>query len=375
MLFLVGKRSVWQWLGGRERSEDSNDSTGGQSIPSRQATATHVTVGEALSLGRVYRAVQIHAIAAKQLSIGTVRNGIEIDDPALVRRPDPDTRRSSWIEQCIVSLATTGNAYCEIIREPGGQVVALPVLNPLDMRIRTNRDGRIEAYEYHGRELRPSQVAHSTLLRVPGTVYGLGPIQAAQRELRGAIDTRDFATGWMDEAGVPTGVLSSDQPLTKENAAEAKQSWKENASQRNGVVVLGKGLDYKPILLSPKDAQFIESQNFNALEIATMFGVPPTLMLVQPEGGSQTYQNVAQEWLAYARFTLMGYLVELEDALSELLPRGQRARFNLEALLRADTADRYRSYLDAIGAGFMTINEVRKLEGWEALATKEEITA
>lgn len=376
MLFLVGKRSVWEWIGGRGRAEDStDDSTGGLAIPSRQTAPTHVSVGEAFGLGRVFRAIQIHAIAAKQLSIGTVRHGIEIEDSALVRRPDPTARRSAWIEQCVVSLASTGNVYCEIIRDPAGGVVSLQVLNPLDVRISTDRDGRIVHYEYHGRELRPSQVSHGTLLRVPGTAYGLGPIQAAQRELRGAIETRDFASSWMNDSGVPTGVLSSEQNLTKEKATEAKQFWKENAGQKQGVVVLGNGLKYNPILLSPKDAQFIESQNFSALEIATMFGVPPTLMLVQPEGGSQTYQNVAQEWLAYARFTLMGYLVELEDMLSELLPGQQRARFNLEALLRADTSERYRSYLDAIQGGFMTVDEVRKIEGWEALPTQLEIEA
>lgn len=358
--------SFWEWFTGNQRADDAPPVA--HTIPKRDSAPQSVTVGEALTLSRVFRAIQIHAIAAKQLSISTTKRGVEIKDHPLVRRPDPTTRRSSWIEQCVVSLATTGNAYCEIIRDPvTGQAVALPVLNPLDVRIVTNREGRIERYDYHDRQLLPSQVSHSTLLRVPGTPYGLSPIQAAQKELRGAIEARDYGSSWIDQAGVPTGILRSDQPLTPEKAADAKAFWKENASQKNGVVVLGNGLDYKPILLSPRDAQFIESQNFSALEIATMFGVPPTLMLVQPDGGSQTYQNVAQEWLAYSRFTLMGYLTELEEAITELLPAGQKARFNLEALLRADTGERYRSYLDALNGGFMTIDEVRAIEGWPTL--------
>lgn len=365
MLSLVG------WIrdaaSGIIRSASSDTTTDGVTPPTRSARPSTVSVSDALSVGRVYRAVQIHAIAAKQLSIETTRYGVRIEDHPLTRRPDPSGRRSSWVEQAVVSLATTGNGYMEIIRDTFGQVVALPILNPLDVRIRTDREGRITGYGYHGRELRPENVQHITLLRVPGTAYGLGPIQAAQRELYGAISTRDYAAAWMDDSGVPTGILKSDANLTKEQADLAKERFNDNVGHRGGVAVLGNGLDYRPILLRPKDVQFIESQQFSALEIAMMFGVPPTLMLIAPEGGSQTYQNVEQEWLAYSRFTLMGYLVEIEDALSDLLPGAQRARFNIEALLRADTSTRYRSYLDAIAAGFMTVNEVRAIEGWDAL--------
>lgn len=367
------------WLIGRTRESASPtaDTTTGITPPSRSANPTGVTVAEALTLPMVYRAIQIHAIAAKQLSIDTTRYGRTIDDHPLARRPDPDGTRSSWIEQSVVSLASTGNCYYEIVRDGFGVIVALPVLNPLDVRIDTNGEGRVTGYHYRGRKFTPSQISHITLLRVPGSAYGLGPIQAAQPDLRGAISTRDYAAAWLDQSGVPTGVLKSDQPINADQAQQAKTFWKDNAGQKNGVVVLGSGLGYQPIFLSPKDVQFIESQQFNVTSIARMFGTPASIMLAAVEGNSQTYSNVEQDWLAYVRFTLMGYLVPIEDALSDLMPGAQRARFNIEALLRADTTSRYNSYATAIDKGFMTIPEVREIEGLGPIPTTpaKEVTA
>lgn len=349
----------------RAEGDESAGSNGPMTAPSRVEALRSVSVGEALTLPMVYRAIQIHAISGKQLSIDTMRGDERIEDHPLTRKPDPFMSRSAWIEQCIVSLASTGNCYWEIV----GDVVepsALPVLNPLDVRIRTNREGRVTGYYYRGREFRPSQIKHLTLMRVPGTAYGLGPIQAAQPDLRGAIDTRDYASTWFDSGGQPPGVLSTDQYLAPDQLTQWKTEWHANASAKNGVAVLGNGLTYSPIFLSPKDVQFIESQQFNVLTIARMFGTPASLMLTAvegPSGGkSQMYSNVEQDWLAYVRFSLMAYLVEIEDAITSILPGRQRARFNIEALLRADTTTRYAAHATAIGMGLYGAGYARRIE-------------
>lgn len=348
----------------------------GIEIPSRVAAPRSVSVGEAVSLPMVYRAIQIHAIAGKQLAIDTFRHGLQIEDHDLVRRPDPFISRPAWIEQSVVSLASTGNCYYEIIRDTSQAVAALPVLNPLDVRIKTNSAGRVTGYEYRGQKFLPSQIKHITLLRLPGTAYGLGPIQAAQPDLRGALDTRDYAANWFDKGGQPNGILKTEQVLNPDQANQYKERFNESAGAKNGVAVLGNGMSYQPIFLSPKDVQFIEAQQFSVTSIARMFGTPASLMLAAVDGNSQTYANVEQDWLAYVRFTLMGYLTEIEEAISSLLPGRQQARFNVETLLRADTTNRYQSYKTAIEAGFLHPDEVRLIEHLPALtdAQKVELT-
>lgn len=363
---------VREWIAGSRRTAEPIEPSAGVTPPSRSASLTAVSVADAFGISMVYRAIQIHAISAKQLSIQTTRYGRIVDDHPLTRRPDPEMSRSSWIEQLVVSMASTGNGYCEVLRDPAGQTIALPVLNPLHVRIHTNAAGRITKYSYRGRDLQPRNMMHVTLLRVPGSAYGLGPIQAAQPDLRGAISTRDYAAAWLDDSGVPTGVLKTDQNVTADVAKTAKDRWNADAGQKNGVVVLGNGLDYRPIFLSPKDVQFIESQQFSVTQIARLFGTPASLMLAAVEGNSQSYSNVEQDWLAYVRFTLMGYLIEIEDALTQLLPGARSAKFNIEALLRADTTTRYASYKTAVETGILTVAEIRDIEGWSPLTDTEE---
>jgi HK97 family phage portal protein len=350
--------------------EPQHDSSTALIIPSR-ADNTPVSVNDALGLSAVYRAISIHAVAAKQLSFGAFRNGVELTPdqaPAWVRRPDIDSTRSAFLEQTVVSLACAGNAYWRITRNDRG-VSNLEVLNPLDVLVKTNSAGRVTAYRYGGKDYRPDDIQHLRLLRIPGTPYGLGPIQAAQRELRGSIDVRDYAGNWFTGSGVPAaGYLTTDQPLTADTAQQIRENWTAATANRDGVPVLGAGARFVQLFLSPEDALWVDAQQFNVTGTARLFGVPASLMLATVEGNTQTYANVAQDWLGYVRFSLMQYLVEIEDALSQLLPRGTDAHFNVEALLRSDTLTRYTTYGLALSNGWMLRSEVRAIEGLPPLA-------
>ncbi|GAA2082213.1 phage portal protein [Pseudolysinimonas kribbensis] len=362
----MGLRS---WLGlAAPQSRTGSDTGGGVLPPSRAAASATVTSGQALGLSTVYRAVSIRTTAARQLSIDVHRGGTIIDSPAIIRRPDVDSSLPVFIERTVVSLNLTGNAFWRIRRNSIGQVVTLEALNPHDVQIDVTASGRVTGYGYQGQALGVEDVKHLARLRVPGTPYGLGPIQAAQAELRGAIDLRDYAANWIASGDVPSGILRSDQQLTPEQATDVRTRWETTRGGKRGVAVLGSGMSYTPIFLSPADAQFIESQNFTTTQIARLFGVPASLMLASTEGAPTTYQNVAQDWLGFVRFGLMEDLSEIEDALTDLLPRGQFARFNLEVLLRSDTTTRYATYKVALEAGFMTVAEVRAIENLPPLA-------
>jgi phage portal protein BeeE len=62
------------------------------------------------------------------------------------------------------------------------------------------------------------------------------------------------------------------------------------------------------------------------------------------------------------RWSLTPWLTRVEQAMSDLLPRGQYAKFNLDSLLRGDTLSRYQAHKIGIDAGFLTVDEVRHIE-------------
>ncbi|MGG7466039.1 phage portal protein [Plantibacter sp. YIM 135347] len=336
--------------------------------PSRAQAPRAVTAKDALGLSLVYRSIQIHAVSSKQISVGVKRYNKPVDRvSAFIRRPNADMSRSAFLEQTVVSMASQGNAYWGLDFDNNGVIGNADVWNPNDVQIETNRKGKIVRFHHQGDEIDPRLVKHLPLMRVPGTPYGLGPIQAARVELRGALDVRDYANNWFEDSGTPDGILKSDLPLTGDQAKQARDQWETTNGGRRGVAVLGQGLDYRQVFLKPADVQFIESQQFNVTQVARLFGVPASLLLAAVDGGSKTYSNLEQDWLAYIRFSLMAYLVEIEDAFTDLLPMQQQASFNVEAFLRTDTTTRYKGYETAIRSGWRTVNEIREIENLEPL--------
>lgn len=369
------------------RSETTTTTEGyaAQVVPPARDAATHVATTAAPTIPAVHRALQIISTAAMQLPMDVERGGRTLagtEVPAIVRRPSLSMSRSEFIEQLTLSLAGWGNAYVLRHTGPEGEIVDLEPLAP--SLVTTWRDDKRRVHhDYDGRTYNPDQIRHLRYLAMPGQLLGIGPIQAAQATMASARDMRDYAAQWFG-TGQPAGILSTDQPLTGDDALRYRNAWNHLDADGNPidqgtnparVRVLGKGLTYTPLVVSPSDSMWLEAQAFDALEIARIFGVPSTLMMVTPDGGSMTYSNVEQEWLGFVRFGLMAYLRRIEDAMTDLTPRGQTVRFNLEGLLRTDTASRYASYKTALDAGFLTIDEVRATEHLAPLTTTSEVTA
>jgi HK97 family phage portal protein len=340
-----------------------NERSSGIIPPPRSATSG-VTTNDALSLASVYRSVSIIATAMKQLGIHVYRDDAEVTPtPLVIRQPDIKMTREVWMEQTINSMALAGNAYWLIGRNGRGETVNLEVLNPFDVMIQTDDYGTALYYTYRGTiRYELNQIQHLAMMRVPGNVYGLGPIQAAQKELLNARDTRDYASVWFTDSGIPNGVLKSDQMLSPDQAAAAKDAWNATAGAKNGVAVLGNGLNYQPMYLNPRDSMFIESQAWNVQQVARLFGIPANMLMASVDGNSMTYTNMEQEQMAFVRYTLSQYIVEIESALSHLLTRGTMVKINVDSILRSDTLTRYQAHKLAIESGWMTIDEVRAIE-------------
>jgi hypothetical protein len=99
-------------------------------------------------------------------------------------------------------------------------------------------------------------------------------------------------------------------------------------------------------------------------DVARAFNVPPHLLGLP---GTTSYASVEQNNLAWVTHCLRPIIQKIEGALSPLLalsPNSQDAflRFNIDGLLRADYNSRMSAYSVGLQAGFMTINDVRRLE-------------
>jgi HK97 family phage portal protein len=338
-----------------ERMEERSSSI----VPPPRSATSGVTTSDALSMASVYRAISILSTAIKQVGVHIYRDDEKLEStPLWIKQPDDKITRAEFMARTVNSIALAGNCFWLVSRNPRGETVKLEVLNPFDMLIKSDDYGNLLGYTYRGTiEYSIRDIQHLKALTVPGNLYGLGPIQSCQPELAAIKDTRDYASTWFDKSGVPSGVLKSDQMLSPDQAKAAKEAWL--ALGAGGTVVLGNGLSYQPMYLNPKDSQFIESQGWGVQQVARLFGIPANMMLASVDGNSMTYTNIEQEQIAFTRYTLSQYYVEIEAAMSSLLPRGTEARMNIDALLRSDTLSRYQAHQIALAAGFKTIDEVR----------------
>jgi len=354
------------WLGLREDAPASNMLPG--ITPGGGLTLEWVTADKALSLSAVFRAAQVLATSGQQLSIDMERGGKPIPSPSLVKKPSLKQSRSAFVGESIISMALNGNCFWKLNRtEPTAEVNDMEVLPPEDVYVGKDYEtGRI-VYSYKGKVLQPWEIHHLQFLRIPGKLRGLGPIQAARADLKAALDTRDYAANWFTDTDEPTGILTSDQDLNAEKASrysdafQRKGDFAPKEGKKRSIRVLGAGLKYESLFLSPADVQFLESQQFSTTQIARLFGIPASLQLAAVEGTSTTYSNIEQDSIIFIRYTLMAYLREIEEAFTEITARGQVARFNLSALLRADTKTRYEAH--KIALDWMDDDEIRAIEG------------
>ena len=131
-----------------------------------------------------------------------------------------------------------------------------------------------------------------------------------------------------------------------------------------------------PAGITQKDAQFIESQQFQEEALAGIYGVP--LWLANRAGKTSIMgSNLEQQLTGYITFGLKPFIDAVEDELNDKIYRSTSrfVEFAVEGLLRADSAGRASYYKAALGgsggSGWMFINEVRAKENLPPLEGDE----
>jgi HK97 family phage portal protein len=329
----------------------------------------NVTRSTLLSHVVANRCVSIISDQIGALPIQAERNGEPIPTPPVLGRPELDRTRSEFIAAAVTSLLVNGNAYILAGRRDSlGYPQNVVLLDPEAVDVKTV-GGTIQ-YKAAGQTLNPEDVTHIRGFCLPGHVKGYGPLDLNAQAIAQALAGDQYAAQSFMTGAIPDGVLYSENEITADQAAELKNAWiAGNGGRQRGPAVISGGVKYEKLEFSSADLELLDSRRFSALNICTLFGVPAHLVQVENTTGSNTYSSVTQDSQAFVRFTLRPWIVRLEEGLSDLLPRGQRATFNLDGLLRASTLDRYNAHKVAIDAGFMTISEVRELEGLPPLET------
>jgi HK97 family phage portal protein len=348
-------------------------------IPPQSLTGgLSVTEGTTLSIPVAYRAVQLISDSIGSLPFGAYRDDERLDPtPAILRQPDPNQTRIETLGACVTSLVMRGNAYFILgNRDRFGFPGSAILLSPDAVAVVIDKTGNI-SYRVNGTTYDSSEILHIRGgVVTPGSISGAGPLQLQRRSLALSLAGDEAASESHVSGSIPSGVINSPQEMSQEEATILKQSFmKAHGGRQKSPAVLTGGLTYQALSWSPDDLQLLESRRYSAEQICTIFGVPPHMIGVSTDGNSKTYSNVQQDNRFFVDYTLRGYMSRIEQSFSSLIPRGQVALFDFDDFLRADRLQRYEAHRIALDAGWLTVDEIRRLEDLPTGETEVEVTA
>ena len=331
--------------------------------PMTKAGAT-INESSAMAISTVYACV--YKIASTIASLGleiyekdgenVVQANVHPAYNLVKNRPNEYQTAYEFWETITASAVIYGVGYALIRRDERGHASELIPVHFSDVDLRIVKGERVYSVKDVG-VVRPENMLEiCNLMR-------MSPIRLHRENLGLAKSAQDFGAEYFGQSGQMTGVLSSEQPLKKEQMDVIQGSWNNGAAQA-GTKLMPFGFKYQRIAISPDEAQFIETRKFQAEEITRIFSVPPSLVMLPSQ---TTYNNVEQQNLMFARHTIVPWTQRIEQEIDrKLIPSYDSpqvySKFKLSDLQRGDSAARANYFAQMIQAGVLSINEVRAEE-------------
>lgn len=325
-------------------------------------SGTYVDTTTTLGVPALYRGTTLISDAIGALDLNAYRKGREVKPcPKILERPVPTQTRMETISAMAASLILDGNYYA-VLGEPEDNGLPDQFFPVAVDRVSIREDrGRI-IYRIDATDYAPSEILHIRNFCLPGEQYGRGVVNMQRQAIGKAIAINEYTASYFNGGVNPTAVIKSANPdLTQEEADALKSQWLQMYSGRNRApAVLNASTEFEVLSGNAQESQMVETQVQSLTDAANILGLP-SYYLGAPNA-SRTYSNVEQENLQLVRWSIQPIAERIEQALSDLLVRGQVARFDYDTLLRTDTKSRFEAYQIGIANGFLTPDEVRDME-------------
>jgi HK97 family phage portal protein len=295
---------------------------------------------------------------------------------------DPVVGQVNWpsfVQQSMTSLLLDGNAFWGVVRDSAGRPQALWPLDPRSISVIRNVAPPYNLIYTLGlasgsRPFAANEIVHIRGLTFPGYPRGLSPIDVGRQSIGRSMAALQLGATMFKNGAVPGTVITSDQRLTAEQAAEtAKRFDASHAGPGSAfrTVVLGGGAQVKPLGLSPEQMQMLQTEQYGVLDVARLYRVPPH-MLGDVERTTSWGTGIAEQNMQFRQHTLAPWLTRLRWALSQLvgetfLDQSFSMDFDMNEFLRPDPVQ-YADYMTKkIMARAATPNEWRQSDSQNPL--------
>jgi len=345
---------------------------GDPSLTGGTRAGVRITQDNAIRITPVFAAIRLISDTVSTLPVdsfyraGSERRALR-PKPAWVDNPEPDQNvsRSDHYQMMLFSLLVHGESFTRKLFNQRGDVIALHILDPRRIKVRRNEDGRIEYVVDNGKNvLTENEIVHITDLRLPGALHGTSRVEELKETLGIAKALEEYSAAFFGSGSSAAGVIEVPGDVTAEQAQAIQDGWEKGhkglrKAHRPGV--LSGGAKFNSTTISPDDSQLIEEQQFIVEQVARMFRIP-VHMLQSTQQGAMSYASVEESSRQFVTYTLLPIIQKIENAYSTMIVGDGFLKFNVDGLLRSNLQDRYTAYSQAIQGGWLSINDIHRLE-------------
>lgn len=356
--------------------------TGGLALWSPTVAGIGVTPSVALTFTAVYAAINVisrdfaslpPAVYRRKRGGGRTVVYSHSAHDRLNYDPDPSNPRSNALrlrQSLMGHNLGWGGGYWRIKRFGDGEIDGFTLLSPATTRPKETKSGRLY-YQVSGNDsgygdeekLLPENVFHLAGLGFDG-VTGYSPIAMAREAIGMGKAAEQFGASLFGNGAIPKGILKTSKRLTATGAQNLRESWNAmhgGSGRANGTAVLEEGTDWINTQINPDDAQFLATRQFQVLEIARIFSIPPHKI---GDYSQSHLANVEESNLDYLTTTLAGWVEAFEyEANLKLLSEDERRRglyigHDMTRLLRGNMAARTTYYEKMRNLGAMNAAQI-----------------
>lgn len=305
----------------------------------------------------------------------------------LLRRPNRYQNHIQFKAYWESSLLRAGNVYVLKERDNSGAVVALYVLDPLNVTVLVSEDGSVY-YRLNKEELSTvdatitvpaSEIIHDRMCCLFHPLVGIPPLYANNLAASQGNKIQSDSLKFFTNGAKPGGLLVAPGAISDQTAAALKAYWDANYTGENSgkIAVVGDGLKFDPLKMTALDAQLVEQLKLTVDIVCSTYHVPAFKIGfgAMPSGSKIEDMN-----LIYYTDCLQSLIESFELCLGEglELPDDYRIELDLTGLLRMDTATQYKTLSDGINGGLLKPDEARrkvnlpKLEGGDTIYMQQQ---
>ncbi|MFV1712740.1 phage portal protein [Phaeobacter sp. JH20_20] len=354
-----------QWRGGFQVSGAASKS--GVQVNEKTALSIPATLQALRILTGVFAMTPLHFYEK------TAEGRMPADDNAaaklFLRGPNNVQTPFAFFELMMADILLAGGFAGFISRDRRGEPIAITRLlpnhcNPVQYFDR--REGLTAFYDATLPDGSHERFPARDIFYVPGFsrdgIKGLNPIQYAKDALGGTIATSDHAARFWNKGGRPSTVLTTENKVNSEDKARIRDDWTRmySGSDSEMVAVLDQDLTATFLSHDLKSSQFLETRQFQVVDLARIWGVPPHLIF---ELSRSTNNNISHQSLEFTTFHLGPHYTRVAQAASKAFAReGFYFEHITDALVKGDLKSRMEAYWYQRQMGMANADELRSKE-------------